>query len=73
MIRNENRIIVETYHDASHDRSTENILQAVSNSNEKEGSNDIEEAKEHSEGSILSMVRHVLSHASLVVSLWIII
>ena len=69
MIRNENRIIVETYHDASHDRSTENILQAVSNSNEKEGSNDIEEAKEHSEGSIFSMTSQVLSYASGIIGL----
>lgn len=57
----EKAIVVETYHNASHDRSTEDVLQAVSDSYKQQGSNDIEETKEHSERSVLSMVGQVLS------------
>ena len=58
-----------SYQNARHDRSTEDVLQAVSNGNKQQGSNDIEETKEHSEGSILSMAGQVLGHARSIIGL----
>ena len=61
---------VNTYEDTRHDRSAEHVLQAVTNSNEEESSNDIEEAEEHSERSILGVAAEILAHAVFIVGLW---